>query len=178
MREIVDSTDLNLLHVAIGGLIGRKCWKVAFTYGGELTLHFGRRLSYGTPQLADEKHGEWELDTRASSWVLFTPSGAVSDRDGEEANLEVKLRALQGREVTRINVGVPDNVLSVEFGGQHMFQIVPKKTRIAKKDDLSDWELFMPHHQMVTFGPGKTWSRRRSDVPMSGSAKPVKSLAR
>ena len=33
-----------------------------------------------------------------------------------------------------------------------------------RRSDVPYWELFMPNHRLVAFGPGNGWSHRRSDV--------------
>src|SRR6266446_1238776 len=119
------SADLGQLHAQVQGLIGRKCWKIAFTYGGELSLHFGRRLAYHNPKMVGKRRGEWRLDTRATAWTAFTPQGTISskerDREGEKS-VEVKLKKLEGRKVTSISVSVPDNVLTIEFGKEELLR--------------------------------------------------------
>jgi hypothetical protein len=152
------SADFEQLHVHVQGLIGRKCWKIAFTYGGELSLHFGRRLAYHNPKMVGKRRGEWRLDTRATAWTAFTPRGTISskerDQKGEKA-VEAKLQELEGRKVTNISVSVPDNVLTIEFGQDDLFRVTP--TRTSAGSDLAYWRLFMPEHKQVTFGPGPFW---------------------
>ena len=162
------STDLGKLNPIIHGLIGRKCWKLAFTYGGELTLHFGRQISYNHPVMSGKKTGQWRLGTRATACAVFSPQGSISSKErATEEVLEEKLKVLEGRKVTKINVSVPDNILTIAFGNDHLFQVIP--TISDAKDTMSYWELFMPNHTVVTFGPGNSWSCRRSDVADSAS---------
>lgn len=166
---VEDSTDFAKLLAALHDLVGKKCWKVAFTHGGELSLHFGRHLSYDIPSMTGKKKGEWHLGTRGTPWKLFTPHGSVSSRGNNEELLEGKANALEGRKVTRINIGVPDNALTIDFGNEHQFQITP--TGNSVRSSLPYWELFMPNHRLLTFGPGSSWSCRRSDVPVSKNGK-------
>lgn len=159
------SSDLALLCSTVAGLFGKKCWNVAFTYGGELTLHFGRHVPYGVSQMAGKSKGEWMLGTRGTAWRLFTPSGVISSDSGSEECLEGQAKVLEGRKVTNLSVTVPDNVLTLAFGTDHLFLIIPAAT--DDKHDLPYWELFMPAHQLVAFGPGSRWAISRSDLPVS-----------
>lgn len=89
------------LHTQFKGLIGRKCWIFAFTDGGMLSLHFGRRHSY--PSVAGKRTGAWQVDTRAAAWSAITPHIIVSSRERGpecEKDLEAKLKWLDGPHVT------------------------------------------------------------------------------
>lgn len=152
------STDLQALHSQINGLVGRTCWKVAYTYAGELSLHFGRRLAYRNPKMAGKKTGQWRLDTRATPWTGFTPNGVISSKEREtkgEKTVEKELKVFEGEKVTNITVSVPDRVLTVVFGKDLLFRVTP--TANSTKSGLSYWKLFMPDHKLVTFGPGDFW---------------------
>ncbi len=164
------STDLEELHSVVRGLIGRKCWRAAFTYGGELSLHFGRRLGYQNRLMKGKRTGEWRLDTRATPWTLFTPCGSTSskdrNRDGEKS-VEERLRALEGRKVTAFSVSIPDDFLTIAFGNDYLFQVNPNANNA--KSHLAYWKLFMPGHKLITFGPGGVWSCKCSDFPSPSS---------
>jgi len=155
------STDLDELHSVISSIIGKKCWRVNFTYGGSLSLHLGRQVPYTAPQMRGKKKGQWILGTVGTAWTLFTPHGVVSSKQKDEKKLEAKAKALEGRKVTRVNISVPDTVLTVTFDNDHLFQVTP--TRNDARSSLPYWELYMPDHELVTFGPGNAWSHSRSD---------------
>jgi hypothetical protein len=159
------STDLTALHSVVHELIGKKCWKVAFTYAGNLSLHFGKRRPYEHPRMRGKKKGEWILGTVGTHWRLITPNEWIMSRRGREKYLVAKAKALEGQKVTRINVSVPDYFLTIAFGQQYLFQITP--TDNDARWSLPYWELLGPDHRLITFGPGNTWSYGRSDVPLA-----------
>src|SRR6266571_2810184 len=70
-NPVAKSKDFGHLQGMLHALAGQPCVKVAKSYGGELTLHFGKPVPYEHPQMADQVHGSWILGTRASSWELF-----------------------------------------------------------------------------------------------------------
>lgn len=159
------SRDLSVLHSTIQGLIGKKCWRVAFTYGGELALDFGRGIAYELPALAGKKRGEWRFGTRGTPWQLFTPDGMVLSKHGTEDDLEAQAKVLEGRKVTGFSVSVPDNALTISFNGSYLFRVIP--TIADDKHDVPYWELFMPGHRLITAGPGARWSSQPSNLPMT-----------
>src|SRR5712691_6543482 len=81
-------------RVAIQGLVGKKCWLVAFGYGPELHLHLGARIPYEYPKMAGKKHGSWRLGTCGTSWTILTPNGSVCSREHDERTLEQKAKVL------------------------------------------------------------------------------------
>src|SRR6476661_3370374 len=111
IREVAGSTDLGRLHRVIEGVIDKRCWKVAFAYGGELRLHLGARIPYENPKLAGEKKGEWRIGTCGTAWTLFTPNGLVSSKKGSELSLQKKAKVLEGGKIISFDVSVPSNVL-------------------------------------------------------------------
>lgn len=149
-------------HSDVKRLIGRKCWKAAFAYGGELCLHFGRRVSYENPLMKGKKHGEWQLRTRGTAWQVFTPTESFSSRGGNEAALLEKLKCLVGRKAKDISVSNA-NVLTIEFEGNRLFRVTP--TRHDARAQLPFWELAMPRHMVASFGPSACWSIKSSNTP-------------
>jgi hypothetical protein len=157
------SRDLSLLHSTVQGLIGKKCWRVAFTYGGELALDLGRGIAYGLPALAGKKRGEWRFGTRGTPWQLFTPDGLILSKQGSEDELESQAKVLEGRKVTGFSVSVPDSALTISFNGSYLFRVTP--TAADDKYGLPYWELFMPGHRLIAAGPGPRWSSQPSNLP-------------
>ena len=155
------STDLQELYSAISGVIGKKCWKVQFVYGGNLSLHFGRHMPCVSPRMRGKKKGEWLLETLGTGWTMFTPRGVIVSSEYDEHRLERKLRVLEGRKVTRINLTVPDHSLTISFGEDYLFQLTP--TANDTKSEVPYWEFFLSGHRLITFGPGNVWLCTRSD---------------
>ncbi len=149
---------------ALRQLIGRECWKAAFTYGGELSLHFGARLPYDTAKMAGRKRGEWILGTRGTRWILVTPTQSLSSDSETEEQLDRKVKALKrGKVVSFEQVSSRDWVMT--FSNGCFFHIAPSAD--DQEAGLPYWELFTPNDTVITFGPGDALSSERSDVPMS-----------
>ena len=162
IKEVKGSSDLRKLARTIEGIVGKSCAKIAFGYGGELHLHFGAKLPYENPKLSGGTKGEWRLNTCGTGWVLFTPHGCVASTSVNEAFLQSELRVLGNAKVVDFEIGIPNNIITVEFENNCLLRIIPSPK--DDKFDLPYWDLFMPNHMVVSFGPGSRWSYRRSDV--------------
>ena len=69
---------------------------------------------------------------------------------------------LGNAKVVDFKIGIPNNIITVEFENNCLLRIIPSPK--DDKFDLPYWDLFMPNHMVVSFGPGSRWSYRRSDV--------------
>lgn len=163
LDETVTGHDWESLLEIIQGWIGEKCWKVAFSYGSELRLHFGARRSYAHPRLAGQKKGSWIFGTCGTSWALMTPDGRISSDGASEEELEQRVAILERSKVTSIAFSIPDNGLFIGFSNDCLLHVTP--VRSDDKSGVPYWELFLPGDLFVAFGPGKSWSCRRADLP-------------
>jgi len=167
VNEIVDSTDFLKLHHIVSSILAKGCWRVDFGYGGDLRLNFGARIPYESPQMAGEKKGKWRFSTMGTAWMLFTPNGIVRGKKvkkRDEESLLKKTRAIEGGKVTSLEVSIPSNALSISFSNGCLLRVLPSPE--DDKYDIPYWELLLPGHMFVAFGPGNRWSFRRSDVPI------------
>ena len=144
---------------AIQGLVGKKCWKATFAYGGELHLHFGAHVPYSSPRMAGQTKGAWRLGTCGTPWTLETSGRKVSSRQIEK-QLECAIKSIEGCAVRSVKVTVC--ILSLKFDNGWTLLVTPS-AEDEKFEDIPYWELFMPRHMMVTFGSGAVWSFRRSN---------------
>jgi hypothetical protein len=164
-QTVALAPDSGLSHADVHGLVGRKCWRANFAYGGELCLHFGRHIAYESPLMKDKKRGEWQLRTRGTAWQVLTPTESFFSIAGSEASLLRKLKCLVGRKVKDISVSNA-NVLTIEFEGSRLFRVTP--TRHDAKSGLPFWELAMPRHMVARFGSALGWTFEPSNVPKTG----------
>jgi hypothetical protein len=177
LREpVAKSSSRGHLRLLLEGLVGQPCVKVAFSYGGELLLHFGDRLPYEHPKMQGKARGSWVLGTRASVWKLFLEaSGVLIGSPGSEPHdypnpprisneeVEAKARAIAGVWVagtdplpTRPGDGY---ALLVRFGdGSHLMVLPSPPDEEDAADPVADWELFTPFGMYLQVGPGPTWS--------------------
>ena len=152
--------DLGRLYELMKALIGKKCQRVGFSYGGELCLHFGPLIHYTSNKLAGQKKGSWIFGTRGTAWQIETSRSSISSKDlkstGEE-RLEKRLsRAIENTKVTGFGVFMPQNGLEMRFANGSTLRVLP--TEKDARSDLPYWELFMPEHKLIVFGPDNAWS--------------------
>lgn len=148
------SIDLQDIYPYINKIIGKKCWNIAYTYGEELSFHFGKHLAYNSPAMKGKKHGEYRLNTRASKWKLFTPYGIITCKNKKDKLwISRILVGLIGREkIKSIDFTFPNNNLIITFSNDCLFQIIPLKN----SGGLADWNLMMPDHFIEFFGDHQT----------------------
>jgi hypothetical protein len=190
-KPVAKSKDFGHLQGMLYALAGQPCLKVARSYGGELTLHFGKPVAYEHPKMAEQLHGSWTLGTRASSWELFLADRGliiatgmpIAGRERADNNLplpefeQIATDCLAGKRIEAVRLvsayaqawpaflygTLPGYWLQLWFtDGSHLL-VVPS-TEPDEEDPLPDWELFTPYHTYLQCGPGPVWSYERSDV--------------
>ena len=160
--KLIKTMRFPQLYALVQGLEGKKCWKAAFGYGGELHLHFGARLPCRNPNMAGESKGAWIFGTCGTPWHFVTPEGSVSSENQCEEELVPQIRELEGATVTKVAISLPDGAITIYFTNKRRLLVTPSAR--DRRYDVPYWELFMPHHKFLVFGPGNAWSQSRSDV--------------
>lgn len=164
IRHITEASDIRQLHAVANRVVGETCWKVALSYGDELTLHFGEQIPYLQPSMAGKKKGAWILGTRGTAWQLDQSSDTTVTQDAEADILSLlkrEVRRLEGNILQSLNIGYPVLSLSLNFNQGSQLTITPS----IRDDefDLPYWELFTPNHQVLKVGPKTSWSLIPSD---------------
>ena len=160
--KLIKTMRLPQLYSLVQGLEGKKCWKAAFGYGGELYLHFGARLPCHNPNVAGESKGAWIFGTCGTPWHLVTSEGSVSSENHREKELVSQIEELAGTTVTNVAISLPDGAITIYFTNRGRLLVTP--TARDRHSDVPYWELFMPNHRLLAFGPGVGWSHSRSDT--------------
>lgn len=162
ISQLVKTMRFDQLYRLLQGLKGKKCWEAAFSYGGELHLHFGVRTAYDNPNMAGKSKGAWILGTCGTPWHLVTSEGSVSSENHGEEDLEPRIKELEGATVTNVGLSLPDGAITIYFTNKRRLFVTPGAR--DRRYDVPYWELFMPGHRLVAFGPGSSWSSSRSNV--------------
>lgn len=179
------------LRALLQQLVGQPFLFARFSYGDELTLHFGKATSYRNPKLRGLRSGSYSFGARASEWFLCTEP-AVLVGTQESMRRPRNVAAVTGDEIERSRLLRPGaRVVAIDaiplrtargalygFGLSMLFSdgpalvVLPRPPRrrsTARQDDIADWEIFLPHHRYLAVGPGRRWSYLPSDVPANGS---------
>ncbi len=160
--QLIKTMRFPQLYALVQGLQGKKCWKAAFGCGGEFHLHFGARIPCQNPKMAGESKGAWIFGTCGTPWHLVTAEGSVSSENRTEEELAPQIRELEGATVTNVAISLPDGAITIYFTNKRRLLVTPSAR--DRRYEVPYWELFMPNHGFLAFGPGIRWSHGRSDV--------------
>lgn len=155
--------DLQLLRGLISPIIGETCWLAGMTYGDELALHIGARISYKIKKLGERQRGEWILGTRASYWELRFQTKIITFSDLSVEEIEPALKIIEGRKIQNFTIQYPSLKTIFSFDNQHDLIIFPDD----KFPELARWELFAPADRIVKLESKSCWSYARSDMFLS-----------
>lgn len=71
IKQVKEATDLGELIKITNEIIGEICWRANLSYGSELNLHIGAKVSYSQKSMAGKLKGAWILGAQATSWRLL-----------------------------------------------------------------------------------------------------------
>jgi len=188
-----ESEDVELLRSYLQQLVGQPFLHFRFSYGDELSLHFGRAVVYNSPHLKHLVKGSYIVGARASAWSLrtSTPPSIVLGDDRSSIAPSNGGRAITKEQVesgTLVKDGayiLAAEPIPMESGGGYCigialrlllsdgceFFIRPAANRGANADDgPADWEIFTPHDRFLKTGPGYRWSYLDSRAAASSAA--------
>lgn len=179
------SSDALELRAYLQQLVGQPLLFIRFSYGDELTLHFGQPLKYKSSKLANLSRGSYIIGARASFWLLRTHvPAAVVIGTSSASRLWSKHKSLTPEDVeesdflrpgTRIVTADPFALttgtrspygfglsLLLEHGASLL--VIPSRPsrRNHRRHRVADWEVFTPYDRYLAAGPGLFWSYRLS----------------
>lgn len=178
-----DSHEVTALRGYLQQLVGQPFLHARFSYGDELTLHFGEPRESRSKRLAHRSEGSYIVAARASSWYLKTASGPTVTMAATAAapNIPNGFVALTTEQIERSELTQPGGRIivadaifawpeaaasgfscSLLFSDGSSLLIVPESEISANAekavDDVADWEVFTPHDRYLRVGPGASWS--------------------
>ena len=160
VQQTLTSSDLGAIHTIVDRLLGKTCWQARFSYGDELTLHFGDRVSYAQRSMADLKKGSWILGTRGTNWQLSRASNCIVNSDAIPETMRENVRHIEGLALTALDINYPNLGLILTFGEQLQLSVLPSLE--DDNYDLPYWELFTPEQYVLKVGSRLTWSYTRA----------------
>lgn len=185
------ATDLRVLQAYLQQLIGQPFLHFRFSYGDELSLHFGQPRPYESPRMKHLFKGSYILGTRASRWYLrseshaavvigsdeFLPPQASTLRVLTKQELESGELVQRGARIV-VASGIPlagaspgtalsSYGLTLSLSDGSSLVIAPEAAAsVAPEEEASaDWELFTPYERYLRVGPGLQWSYLPSRQP-------------
>lgn len=135
-------------------LVDEPFLRASFAYGGELRLHFGEPVQYGSDRMKDRTHGAWVLSLRATPWVL-TANGALLSRSLDEQQHALRHFAeLEGERLIGSRLRRSDAAVTLRFENGSWFMALTEPRRLRKITEL--WELRTPGGFFVVARPDRT----------------------
>lgn len=142
----VRETQFNDGIAQVERLAGVPLLKATFAYGGELRLHFGEPVEYGSAKLKGRTRGSWVLGLRATPWAL-TKAGVLLSRSFDEPEHVLRhFNEREGAQLTDARVRRTDLALTLRFADDAWFMALtePRRRRVAEL-----WELLTPDGSFV-----------------------------
>jgi hypothetical protein len=183
------STDPDLLQAYLQQLVGQPFLQFRFSYGDELSLHFGQPRAYDSPRMKHLLKGSYILGTRASHWYLrsASPTRLVLGCGAEQGPPGPDLQPLTKQDLETADLVKPGarivlaaafpitfpGTAAIGFGLSLLlsdgssFLITPEALAASQPEEeaLADWELFTPYERYLRVGPGVEWSYLPSRHP-------------
>ena len=159
-QQTFTSSDPGVVHTIVDRLLGKTCWQARFTYGDELTLHFGDQVSYAQGSMAGLKKGSWILGTRGTNWQLSCASNSIVNSDATPEIMRENVRQIEGLALTALDIHYPSLGLILTFGERLQLSVLPSLE--DDNYDLPYWELFTPEQYVLKVGSRLTWLYTRA----------------
>jgi hypothetical protein len=129
--------------------VGRTAWGATLGTGSFLTVEFGDRVE----QPPGKAHGEFHLWVYQSAWRIEMPGAVLGSSEDPRESLAASVRYLDGRALTAITVEAPS--LSATFSFTDGLTL---RTFSVVTADADHWMFFVPGGDVLTAGPGPSWS--------------------
>ena len=175
-----ESSDLEGLRAYLRQLVGQPFLHFRFSYGDELTLHFGQPRNYRSAKLKHLPKGSYIVGARASSWEIVSPpvvifpsrEGGAPSRSRRKPITPQELEAASfvqrgARVLFAEPWGLPSSlgvVLALSDGSSLVIDPASAE-KPTPKGDIADWEVFTPYDRCLRVGPGMRWSYLPSRIP-------------
>ncbi|MFD9692935.1 hypothetical protein ACFXPX_20650 [Kitasatospora sp. NPDC059146] len=135
-------------------VLGRQAWAVRLLLGSNLAMDFGSPVEpYGNGSV----FGEWHLWVSMAAWRLEGGGRVIAGSEDPRSVLVPAVALLEDRRLMTVTIRPPALETVFEFDGieLHVFPIYSQRD----VDDPADhWMLWMPAGDILTVGPGSTWS--------------------
>ncbi len=177
------SSDHELLRACLQQVVNQPFLHFRFSYGDELSLHFGSPRQYASQRLKHLSKGSYIIAVRASNWFLGVanpPSIIVgaADLSTNGSSTPVSKQQLETStfvtQVARI-LAVDTVLYSSGPHSRSAFALTlllsdgaslfirpdlddPADESDDESDDIADWEIFTPHERCIKVGPGLQWA--------------------
>jgi hypothetical protein len=153
----VSDTDIREIQAKIAPLLGQKTWGAALGVGSFVTLEFGQ--SRPAQQQGQRVHGEWHLWVYCSAWRLEQGDNFVAGSEDGRPKLEASVTLLNGLTLQAVDVRPPALEVVFTFDRGIVLRVFP-----IFSEDFEHWMLYTPDGNVLTAGPGASWTYERAST--------------
>jgi hypothetical protein len=152
------TTEIEQLNGIISPLIGQSAWNVQLGWSSFITLEFG------APQTnRGNTRGAWHLWVYGAGWRLEEGDRMLAGSLDDDEHLTLAVKRMDGLKLLAVDIDLPmlDTVFTFE-------QDVVLRLFSEYTSSMEHWMLFLPDDNVLSLGPGTTWSiRPASELPAS-----------
>lgn len=156
----VSDDDLWAIEERVAPLVGRRAWDVKRGHGSFVTLEFGEPV-----EREGYTRGAWHLWVYCCGWRLDDGDEVVAAYEDDRELLAQAVTRIEGRVLERVDLTRPALESVWWFEGGLALRVFPITTR-----EYEHWMLYQPDGDVLTVGPGTSWSLSSEDQPKPGSA--------
>lgn len=152
----VTEDDLRGIRERVAPLLGQRSWDARLGIGSFVTLEFG------TPRepVGKRAHGEWHLWVYCCAWRMDEGDEVVAASEDARDMLEQAVTRLEGRVLERVEITGPALETTWWFERRLALHLFPIFSR-----DFEHWLLYLPGGDVLTAGPGTSWSLEPGEQP-------------
>ena len=164
-----DTINRSVIQSKIAPLIGQRAWQPNQGIGSFLTFEFGtkvprkpikskllKRIRKG-PQL---DRGEWHLWIYMCEWRIEKGSEILAGSEDDHSKVEIALQSFNNKTLTSMEI------LSSFLDTLFIFEDeVNLRTFSRDSKECEHWMLFTPDENVLSLGPGSSWSYSKSSEP-------------
>ncbi|HBL58647.1 MAG TPA: hypothetical protein DDZ80_09060 [Cyanobacteria bacterium UBA8803] len=153
----VTETDIREVQALINPILSRKAWGASLGVGSFITLEFGDSLPPN--QKRQRTHGEWHLWIYCCAWRIEKGNEVLASSEDPREKLELAVQQLEGLALNSIQLLPPawDTVFSFD-------EEVFLRSFSIYSEESEHWMLYTPDGNVLSVGPGSSWSYESSST--------------
>lgn len=158
----VTQADIREIQARIAPLLGQKAWGVSLGVGSFVTLEFGVSIPYD--KLPHRSHGEWHLWITHCAWRLEEGTEVIAASEDPRFELKKAVQCMENLALCSIDLALPALETTLAFEEEIVLHLFPIYTK-----EFEHWMLYTPDGNVLTVGPGSSWSYTSASEPLGST---------
>ena len=155
---VIAKTDIQEIEAKISSILGKTAWGVSLGVGSFVTLEFGNPIQQSVE--LQRTHGEWHLWIYCCEWRLEEGDKVLAASEDERTKIETAIQRLEGMALQSIDILRPAWDTIFKFEDDVILRLFS-----VHSEDYENWMLYTPDGNVLTIGPGASWSYESSSSP-------------